>query len=382
MGTPSIMSKQISHVIVIALFIIVMSGCRDHTAAATPKSPASRTATTTTPIAERVVGNIDEPVALVFLSNDILLVAERRSGRIRWVERGQLRQEPFATVAVPHVSGYNEHGLLGLAVDPGYPAQPYLYAFHTVPNAQDQPVGQEVVRFTIANGRGTQPLVIIPNLPVSAGCCHNGGRIHFGPDGKLYVSIGDTLRQNTAQDPRALSGKILRYNRDGTIPADNPFRVLPGNRPNAVFTMGHRNVFGIAVNPDTRQIYVTENGPNTNDEINHLVAGANYGWPTALGVTRDSRFRPPLWTSGNTTIAPTGATFYTGTDFPAFHGDLLFANYNDGRLRRAIFSTPDSITGVETIAAAGGQAKLDVAISPTGVIYYSSMSAIYRLRPQ
>lgn len=374
--------SRIPYTLLLAVALLLgTSGCRGNSQNNTEVETAQAT---DTPVKERVVSGLQEPVALVFLSNDILLVAERRSGRIRWVERGQLRAQPFATLPVPPVVGYVESGLLGLAADPGYPTRPYVYAFHTMPDAQRRPVRQRIVRFTVQNGRGVNPTVIVDNLPVSTGCCHFGGRIFFGPDGRLYVTLGDTLRPASAQRTDTLAGKVLRYNPDGTIPTDNPFNDTPiagmNLRGNPVFTYGHRNPFGITANPADGQIYSTENGPTGHDEINHLVAGRNYGWPTVMGYSNDPRFVSPLWESGASTLAPTGARFYTGDAFPQFRGAMLFAAYRDGRLRRVTFTNADRIGEVAVIAEAETDARLDVAIAPDGSIYFSSTNAIYRLR--
>ena len=132
--------------------------------------------------------------------------------------------------------------------------------------------------------------VIVDDLPIGASI-HNGGRIAFGPDGKLYVTIGDTSRPETAQDAEALKGKILRYNPDGSILADNP---IPGS---PVYALGLRNPFGLAFRPETGELFATDNGPAGNDELNVIRAGANYGWPEAVGLTTDTRFTNPIFIS-------------------------------------------------------------------------------------
>ncbi|HOS43569.1 MAG TPA: PQQ-dependent sugar dehydrogenase, partial [Armatimonadota bacterium] len=347
------------------------------------------------PAAERVVGGLREPVALAFLSPTVLLVAERRAGRIRWVEHGALRDEPFATLPVPNPAGYHEYGLLGLAVDPRYPDRPYVYAFHTVPGRGGGADGQRIVRFTVQDGKGTAPATIVDGLPVGTRCCHNGGRLLFGADGMLYVTLGDTQRPELAQDYGALPGKVLRYTPDGGVPPDNPLeeqRVAPArtdaqaqqtmpSRRTPVYTIGHRNPFGIAMSP-AGDLYLTENGPDHDDEINRLVAGDNYGWPVVMGRSSDAHFRNPLWASGRAIIAPTGAAFYTGDALPAYHGNLFFASYTDGRLRRVVFDDRDHISDIGVVPAAGDNARLDVAMGLDGHLYYSSLDAVYRLRAE
>jgi quinoprotein glucose dehydrogenase len=347
-------------------------------------------------IAERVAGNLQEPVALVFLSPTQWLVAERRSGRIRWIEDDTLRRQPFATVAVPNPSGYHEYGLLGLAVHPAYPNPPYVYAFHTVAGANNRPAGQRIVRFTVQNGRGVNPQTIVGNLPAGANCCHNGGRIAFGPDGKLYVTLGDTQRPELAQEFDALPGKILRYNSDGSIPSDNPneqqrtsWAGTEGDRPmqtsgskTPVYAIGFRNPFGLTFSPLSGEMYVTDNGPDRADELNRVIASDNYGWPQVMGRADDPHYHDPIWSSGNTAVAPTGLAFYSGDEIPAYRGDLFFAAYNDGKLRRANFDNEGRMTAVSVVEVAGNRAKLDVAMGPDGFLYFTSLDAIYRLRLQ
>jgi len=384
--------RRIMAALLVVMALAALNGCRESAPA-----PARAAAGAPRIVVERVVGGLQEPVSLVFLSPTHWLVAERRSGRIRWIEHGRLRAEPFAQVAVPTPAGYHEYGLLGLAVDPDYPDRPFVYAFHTV-GSGGSATGQRIVRFTVQNGRGTDPTIIVDGLPAGQRCCHNGGRILFGSDGMLYVTLGDTQRQEQAQNYDALPGKVLRYRPDGTVPADNPFELqrtgwagTEPNNPNTppeqlggfrtpVYAIGFRNPFGIALNRDTGDIYVSDNGPDHGDEINHLATGDHYGWPEVMGASGDARFRNPLWSTGRSIIAPTGMAFYAGPDFPQFRGHLFFAAYNDGRLRRAAFDGPDRIASVAVVAEAGTNARLDVAMGPDGRLYFTSLDGIYRLR--
>ncbi|MHB9025978.1 MAG: PQQ-dependent sugar dehydrogenase [Armatimonadota bacterium] len=366
-----------------AWLLLGVNGCRTDSASAGARQPD-----TATPVVETVAANIPEPVALAPLSARVWLVAERRSGRIRWLENGAVRAEPFASVAVPNPAGYHEYGLLGLAAHPDYPNPPYVYAFHTIAGSGGRAAGQRIVRFTVRDGKGVNPRTIVGNLPAGTSCCHNGGRIAFGPDKKLYVTLGDTQRQEQAQDYGALPGKILRYNSDGSIPADNPLeerssrdqRDQPtGSRRTPVYAIGFRNPFGIAFHPDSGDLYVTDNGPTHGDELNRVIGGDNYGWPVVMGAADNPRFHPPVWSSGRSAIAPTGAAFYTGTDLPHYRGNLFFAAYNDGKLRRVVFTDPNH-AGVTEVPEAGNRAKLAVAMGPDGFLYFTSTNAIYRLR--
>ncbi len=333
------------------------------------------------PVVERVLGGLHAPVSLVFLSPRVWLVAEQHHGQIRWIEDGKLRATPFAAVDVSTAGDDPDHGLLSLAVDPNYPTPSYVYACHTAGG------GGRITRFTIRNGKGLEPVVIVDNLPAA-------GRIAFGADGQLYVAQDDLTADARAQDYAALAGKVLRFTPGGGIPADNPLELETtgwagkggddnkpvGGMKTPVFTIGHRDPRGIAVQPDTGDVYITEVGPNHGDEINRLVAGDNYGWPEVVGAAENPRFRVPLWTTGVRELAPTGAAFYTGATPRAFRGNLFFTSLRDGKLRRAIFKGRDTISAVVTVPEAGNHAKLDVAIGLDGNIYFTDTDAIYRLR--
>lgn len=382
-----------------------VTGCRSRTA--TP-------ATSSAPHAELVVDGLDEPVDLVFLSKDSWLVAERRTGVIRLIEAGALRQQPFATLPVPgkdvaqaaapdNTSAAptedaappetRKPGLLSLTVDPDFPTRPYVYALHTLPDG----ASQQVTRLTVKNGVGVNAKALITGLPATPTGGHNGGRLFFANDGKLYVALGDAGDEEAAQNYDDLRGKVLRYNADGTVPADNPLEeqrtqpvdysqlgkeenVLSGNRT-PVYTIGHRNVSGIVQHPESNDIYILENGAAANDELNRLAPGDNYGWPLVQGRIDDPRYHAPLWASGATTVAPTGAAFYRGTEFPAYRENLFFASEQDGKLRRVIFSDPDTVKHVAIVPEAGTNARLDVAIGPEGRLYFTSNTGIYRLVP-
>lgn len=307
------------------------------------------------------------PVDLEFAPDGRLFYAELRTGRIRVVEDGRLREEPFAELTVVNLPRYSEHGLLGLALDPDFARNGYVYAFYTVPDQQGEPLKQRVVRFREVDGRGAEMTVILDDLPVGPRCYHNGGRLAFGPDGKLYISLGDGENPPAAQDTADLRGKILRINPDGSIPPDNPILGSP------VWAWGLRNVFGLAFAPDGT-LYATENGPQGYDELNRIVPGGNYGWPQVTGIAGDERFIDPLYSRPEFRVGPTGITFYDGDDLPELRGRLLFCRFNP--------------PGTLIIAAVRGDraeleetehpCMLDVTVGPDGALYFSDTTTIYR----
>ena len=321
-------------------------------------------------LAEGKVADAAWPVALAAAPDGRLFFAELRTGKIRILQNGQVRPEPFA--AIEGVSTHGESGLLGLALHPDFPQEPFVYAMYTVDNPETgMPSGQRVVRFQEANNVGQDYTVIIDNLPATQTTIHNGGRIAFGPDSKLYVSVGDTAVGDLAQDATRAEGSILRYNPDGSIPSDNP---IPGS---PVYAIGLRNVFGFAFQPNTGFLYATDNGPGGFDEVNKIEAGQNYGWPGHMGVDSPEGYTDPVAVYGTwpeRAIGPTGVAF--ASEQPNL---LLFCAYHDFFLRALPLSGSES-TNVESTMVLSHNCALDVTYSSDGWLYYSTISAIYRAR--
>ena len=321
-------------------------------------------------LAEGKVADAAWPVALAAAPDGRLFYAELLTGNIRIVKDGHVLSEPFATI--DDVSNHRESGLLGLALHPNFPQEPYVYAMYTVDYPETGfPQIQRVVRFRDIESSGQDFTVLIDGLPATASAFHNGGRIAFGPDGKLYVSIGDTEVSHLAQDPKKLEGSILRYNPDGSIPNDNP---IPGS---PVYAIGLRNVFGLAFQPETGFLYATDNGPGGFDEVNKIEAGFNYGWPDHMGVDSPEGYKDPVAVYGNwpeSPIGPTGATFS-----PEQPDLLLFCAYHDFFLRAVRLSGPEYATA-ESMTVLSYNCALDVTYSSDGWLYYSTISAIYRAR--
>ncbi|WP_084536361.1 PQQ-dependent sugar dehydrogenase [Azospirillum halopraeferens] len=252
---------------------------------------------------ETLASGLEVPWDLVFLPDGRALVSER-AGRIRLMERdGTVRAAPFATLDV-HPGG--EGGLMGIALHPDFPERPWLYAMHTALSG-GEPVNR-VVRLEAGADSATLDRVVLDGIPASR--THNGGRIAFGPDGMLYIGTGDATRPRLAQDRASLAGKILRITADGGIPADNPFRNSP------VWSLGHRNVQGLAWHPRTGDLFATDHGPNgefglsAHDEVNVIRAGGNYGWPLAVGAAGVEPFIDPLTVWPDTPVPPAAIVFH------------------------------------------------------------------------
>ncbi|MEV0650878.1 PQQ-dependent sugar dehydrogenase [Phytomonospora sp. NPDC050363] len=245
---------------------------------------------------EQVAAGLTYPWGLSFLPDGTAIFAERNSALIKTVAPGT---PPQTVGQVPTVVPGGEGGLLGLAVSPDYAVDETIYVYFTA--AGDN----RVARLTLAD---LTPEPIVTGIPKAS--IHNGGRIEFGPDGKLYIATGDAGNRDNSQDPGSLGGKILRVNPDGTVPEDNPF---PGSR---VYTLGHRNVQGLDWTGGG-ELYASELGQNTWDEVNHIVAGDNYGWPVVEGEGGEPEFHDPLVTWTTAEASPSGAAVVADTMYVA-----------------------------------------------------------------
>jgi glucose/arabinose dehydrogenase len=320
----------------------------------------------TGPVALRVetlLTGLEAPWEVTFAPDGRLLLTER-PGRVRLVVNGQLRTRPALTLPVAAVG---EGGLLGLALHPDFSRTGWVYLYYTY---QTDQLWNRVVRYRLADDQLVEPQVILDRIPGAS--IHDGGRIAFGPDGKLYVTTGDARDPEAAQDLASLAGKILRLEPDGSLPPDNPF---PGS---PVWTYGHRNPQGLAWTNDGR-LYATEHGPTgdlglaAHDEVNLIEPGKNYGWPLVVAdlVRRPLPDAvPPVAQSGQTTWAPSGATFVRAGSIPQWQGNLLFAGLRSQALWRLVL-TPDGRSAVQLEALYKGEfGRLRTVVEgPDGAIY-------------
>ena len=270
-----------------------------------------------------VATGLDTPWDMAFLPDRSALITER-GGRVRLLSRTRrLRSAPVARIPVAVEEGC-EGGLLGVAVDPDFRSNRFVYLYRTVA------AGNEVVRYRYSRGRLAEDGRVFGGI--ESGCFHNGGRIRFGPDGLLYASTGDAEERARAQDPDSLNGKILRT---------REFRGREA-RPE-VFTSGHRNVQGLDWEPRTRRPLATEFGESDDDEVNALVAGRNYGWPNVTGTdTGGGRYEPALRSFGSDNIAPSGAAFVTRRG-SAWTGSFLVGTLRGEQVRRISFDRDGSV---------------------------------------
>ncbi len=270
-----------------------------------------------------VAENLEIPWEIVFAPDQRIFFTER-VGKLRVIENGQLYPEPVATLDVGNVEG----GLLGLALDPNFEQNHFLYLYYTY--FEFPFTYNKVVRFTEKDNSLLDEFILVDKIPGAA--IHDGGRLKFGPDEKLYITTGDAGNSNAAQDLNSLSGKILRINPDGTIPSDNPFA------GSLIFSYGHRNPQGLDWDPVTGKLVATEHGPSgergfAHDEVNVVEAGKNYGWPKIIGGEHDPKFVDPIIHTGENTWAPSGATFYDSKNIPEWTDKYFVATLRGSHLR-------------------------------------------------
>ena len=329
-----------------------------------PVSP--RAATVPSGFTEALIASgLARPTAMPFAPDGRLFVAEQ-GGRLRVIKNGTLLSSPFATLAV-NASG--ERGLLGIAFDPNFASNQFVYIYYT---ATSPALHNRISRMT-ANGDVAVPgseVVILELDNLSSATNHNGGAIAFGPDGKLYAAVGDNASGANAQSLSTLHGKMLRMNKDGTIPADNPFVSSATGKYRAIWAMGLRNPFTFAIHQDGR-IFINDVGQNTWEEINDGVPGANYGWPTTEGPTTDPRFKTPLYAYNHSTggCAITGGAFYAPAtlQFPSdYLNDYFFADFCGGWIRKL---DPQNGNAVATFAT-GISSPVDLKVADDGSLYY------------
>jgi glucose/arabinose dehydrogenase len=325
-----------------------------------------------------VANGIVGATAMEFSPDGRLFVCEQR-GRIRVIKNGQLLPTPFIELKV---DSFFERGLLGIAFDPSFLTNGYIYLYYT---ALTPAVHNRVSRFT-ARGDvvvpGSERIILELDNLSSAGN-HNGGAIHFGRDGKLYIGVGENANPANSQTLGNLLGKILRINPDGTIPEDNPFYNTASGKNRAIWTLGLRNPFTFAVEPITGKIHINDVGQHTAEEINLGLSGANYGWPETEGYTLDERYRSPLYAYGQRGgefggCAITGGAFYNPPtmQFPLSYIDsYFFADMCGGWIRRL------DNQNVSHPFASGIQTPVDLKVSFDGSLYYLARDdgAVYRI---
>jgi glucose/arabinose dehydrogenase len=337
-----------------------------------------------------VAGGLEEPWSLAFLPDGGMLVTEKL-GRLRLVDNGKLREEPVG--GLPEVYAQDQGGLLDITLDPDFASNRTIYLSYS--HAEGSANTTRVMRARYAPEGLSEQKVIFEAKPLVDSSKHFGSRLAWGHDGTLFVTMGERFTQREkAQDLGSHLGKVLRINRDGSAPPDNPFAGRAGALPE-IFTYGHRNPQGLVVDPRTGKVWEQEHGAKGGDEINVLVPGANYGWPdvaygvnydgSTIGEGRSSKpgVEPPVF-YWDPSIAPSGMAFYTGDKFPGWRGDLLVGALAYKLVSRLDLDEQGRVVREERFLEGVLGRVRDVREGPDGLVYLltdENPGGLYRLEP-
>src|SRR5947208_16342895 len=329
----------------------------------------------------QVGGNLSGSLTAMAFAPDGRLFVCQQGGQLRVIKNGVLLSTPFVSLTV---DSSGERGLLGIAFDPDFATNHYLYAYYTVATS---PIHNRVSLFTAAGDTAApgSEAVILELDSLSSATNHNGGAIHFGPDDRLYIGVGENANGSNSQTLSNLLGKMLRINADGTIPTDNPFYNSATGNNRAIWALGLRNPFTFAFQPGTTRLFINDVGQSTWEEIDDGIAGSNYGWPTTEGPTSNPAFRSPIYfyghgTSDTTGCAIVGGAFYNPPvpQFPSSYiGKYFFADLCSGWIR--VF---DPSAGTATGFATGIVNPVDLQVGPGGALYYLAQGSggqVFRL---
>ena len=340
----------------------------------TATAPLATAATVPAGFTDAVVASgLNNPTAMALAPDGRIFVCQQ-GGALRVIKNGVLLATPFLTVPV---DSSGERGLLGVAFDPNFVSNQLIYIYYT---ATTPTIHNRISRFTASGDValvGSETIVMdMPNLSTATN--HNGGAIHFGPDGLLYVAVGDNANGANAQTLATRLGKMLRITSTGGIPTNNPFfnTAIGDNR--AIWALGVRNPFTFAFQNGTGRMFINDVGQNTWEEINDGIAGSNYGWPNCEGFCNppNASFRDPIFAYQNdaATCAITGGAFYNPTvnQFPAqFVGSYYFADFCGGWIRRLDPANGNAVTDFATAISN----PTDLQVSPDGFLYYLARGA-------
>jgi glucose/arabinose dehydrogenase len=323
---------------------------------------------------------ISLPVAIAFVPGQGIrfFFTEKNTGLVRVYENGAVRTAPFATLSI---TSSGEQGLLGIAVHPQYPDSPYVYVQYT--RSGDR--ANVVARLRDSSGIGVDPRLVFVAPRINTATNHNGGNVHFGPDGMLYTTIGENATMANSQDSSATNplGKIHRLNPNGTIPPNNPFA------GKSFWSIGHRNSFDFTWDPLTGKMYCSENGPSCDDEINLVPPRGNMGWPIEgnCTYTNNPAYVRPLYYFPSNLPALTGITVYRANAFPRLRGKILFTGNSTPTLWTLTLTAsgdtivPNSFATFFTYSTGFA----DVEVGPDGNIYLTNgpytANRLLRLRP-
>ncbi len=324
---------------------------------------------------ETVLSNLEIPWSIVFDKAGNLYFTER-PGRLQMLATGETK--PVMISRIEEVRHRGEGGLMGLALHPGFESNGWLYLSYTFDGGSG--LGNRIVRYRLRGRQLWERQIILSYLPGSS--VHNGCRIKFGPDGKLYATTGDAAERSIAQDRSSLGGKIIRLNDDGSIPADNP------DPKSAVYALGVRNPQGIDWHPLTGLLFETEHGPSGfdgpggGDEVNIIDAGKNYGWPIIHHTDKRAGMESPLL-EYTPAVAPASGMFYRGAAFVEFQNNFFFGGLRGQRIQRIVLdkTNPRKVIHEEALLLGEFRRIREVTEGPDGYIYFSTSNRDGRATP-
>ena len=301
------------------------------------------------------------PGSLKFASDGRIFYTEKDTGSIRIIQQnGTLLPTPFATIS-PIFTDL-EAGLLGIALDPAFSSNNYVYVYYTYRDTGSFTHGH-IVRYTASGNTGTSPKDIFDVTSSAPNTIyHNGGYIKFGPDGKLYAMIGEFHQGQQAQNQTSMTGKMLRMNPDGSVPSDNP------TAGNLDFALGIRNSFGFDFDSSNNRLIATMAGPGSDDKILIIVKGGNYGWPTCLAVCNDPRFIEAT-VDFKQIVTPTGIAAVAPNSY-------IFGEYTTGNLVQLQLNSTGSVLSMTLLYNAPG-GIIAVELGPNNKLYFTTPDTIY-----
>jgi aldose sugar dehydrogenase len=379
---------ELTRLALVVLAVLSLGSCGPSAPGVEPDAgtapPASPGATHEVRVNQLVTG-LEHPWGLVFLPGGDVLVTER-PGRVRLVRDGALRDEPVA--GAPQAQAGGQGGMLDLALHPDFESSRLVYISYSKPVPGGRTTAVARARWENDRLEGLEDIFVADAV---GGPQHFGGRMVFDGAGYLYLTIGDRGEMERAQDLSDHAGTTIRLHDDGQVPGDNPFVGQEGALPE-IYTYGNRNAQGMAVHPETGEIWQNEHGARGGDEVNRMEAGGNYGWPRVrFGTHYDGRAIPdpgpddgfvaPLvdWTPA---IAPSGMAFYTGDRFPAWQGHTFHGGLVGQQIRRVVFDGDEPVHQEELLS---GHARIRTLLEgPDGYLYFltdSTNGALSRLEP-
>ena len=317
---------------------------------------------------ETVVARLDTPWDLAWGPDNFIWVTERPGT----ISRVNPRTGALTQVGQVDVVERSESGLMGLAFHPDFPGTPYVYVAHSYSSLGR--IRNRLVRMRFDGTTLGDFVVLMDGMPGAGN--HNGSRLAVGPDRMLYMTTGDAGRADRAQDLGSVAGKVLRFRLDGRRPPTNPFDSF-------VYSYGHRNPQGIVFHPQTGDLYIAEHGPSTNDEVNRVTIGGNYGWPEVQGFCDGDQSGEEAFCRANDVVEPvtawtptvgvSGADFYDSDLIPGWRGNLLVTSLAGRTLFRLVLSEDGSeVIEREALFRNEFGRLRDVLVGPDGAVYLAT----------